>query len=236
MWSSSFLVKIIILCFQELYYKILSSCNEGKGLLLQYQEKGLLDNAARRRLCNLIISNELKNYPEKRITSSRFYQLSYEITKNFKQESSSVYFISFASFSPVQKTSAKGKLLDQYRQRRRDFIKSGVIKNVGRRCSSSSSNEPSSPRPGTSAQEAISNLENSTSSDIAEKLLWLQNNCDPWQTVESYWELTTKERLDDLASNNMSISNFFTKFKPVNLPGGIYLVRSKTSTPLSYSC
>lgn len=136
-----------------------------------------------------------------------------------------MYFIPFASFSPLQKTSAKGKLLDQYRQRRRDFIKSGIIKNVERRCSSSSSNEPNSPRPSTSsAQEAISHLQSNTRSDIAEKLLWLQNNCDPWQMVESYWEITTKERLNDLASNNMTISDFFMKYKPVNRPGGIYLV------------
>lgn len=185
-----------------------------------------MNNAARRRLCNLIITHELKNDAEKKITSSRFYQLAYEITKIFKQESSSVYFIPFASFSPLQKTSAKGKLLDQYRQRRRDFIKTGIIKNVERRCSSNSSNsnEQNSPRPSTSAQEAISHLEGSKSDDISEKLLWLQNNCDPWQTVESYWELTTKERLNDLASKNMTISNYFTKYKAVNLSGGIYLV------------
>ncbi|KAJ2937303.1 hypothetical protein O0L34_g19252 [Tuta absoluta] len=207
-------------------YGIISSSNEGKGLLLQYQEKGLLNNAARRRLCNLIITHELKDDPEKRIPSSRFYQLAYEITKIFKQESSSVYFIPFASFSPLQKTSAKGKLLDTYRQRRRDFIKSGIIKTAERRCSlnSSNSNEPNSPRPSTSAQEAINNLKGSNSDDISEKLLWLQNNYDPWQMVESNWELTTKERLNDLASNNMTISSFYTKYKAVNLSGGIYLL------------
>ncbi|XP_022832216.1 uncharacterized protein LOC111360505 isoform X1 [Spodoptera litura] len=207
-------------------YGILSSSNEGKGLLLQYQEKGLLNNAARRRLCNLIITHELKNDAEKKIPSSRFYQLAYEISKIFKQESSSVYFIPYASFSPLQKTSAKGKLLDQYRQRRRDFIKSGIIKSFERRCSSSSSNsnEQYSPRPSTSAQEAISHLEGSKSVNISEKLLWLQNNCDPWQMVESYWEVTTKERLNDLASKNMTISNYFTKYKAINLSGGIYLL------------
>ncbi|KAJ8723968.1 hypothetical protein PYW07_007948 [Mythimna separata] len=42
--------------------------------------------------------------------------------------------------------------------------------------------------------------------------------------VESYWEVTTKERLNDLASKNMTISNYFTKYKAINLSGGIYLL------------
>lgn len=60
-------------------YRTLSGCNEGKGILLQYQEKGLLNNSVRRRLCQIIINEELKDDPEKKITSARFYQIAYEI-------------------------------------------------------------------------------------------------------------------------------------------------------------
>lgn len=219
-------------------YRTLSGCNEGKGILLQYQEKGLLNNSVRRRLCQIIINEELKDDPEKKITSARFYQIAYEICQIFKQESSSVYFIPYASYSPLQKISAKGKLLDQYRQRRRDYIKSGIIKVKEKRCCSSSSNysnEPNSPRPSTSAQEAVTQLEDCNEGDIEEKILWLENNCNPWQTVELYWQLTTKNRLNLLASNKISIAEYFSKYKALKLSGGIYLVNTYNNNDYTYN-
>ncbi|KAL4719141.1 hypothetical protein ACJJTC_006173 [Scirpophaga incertulas] len=63
-------------------YKILISCNEGKSLLLKHKD-GLLCNADRRRLCNIIISNELKNDPDKKISSTRLYAIAYQIQKFF---------------------------------------------------------------------------------------------------------------------------------------------------------
>ncbi|KAL4718748.1 hypothetical protein ACJJTC_001599 [Scirpophaga incertulas] len=199
------------------------STNEGKGLLLRYEASGLLDNASRRRLCSLIINNELKDNPDQKITSSRFYHLSHEITNIFKKERAAVYFIPFTKFSPTQKISAKGKLLDCFRQKRRDFIKTGIIKTKERLSSSVSSNESGSPHPGTSSsvQEAELLQDNE---EISEKLLWLKNCCDPWEIVEKYWAITTKSRLRLLQSQNLTIQQYFSDFKALNQPGGIYLL------------
>ncbi|GBP27360.1 hypothetical protein EVAR_18836_1 [Eumeta japonica] len=51
---------------QEEVYTLLQSSNEGKTLLLQFEQCGLLDNNSRRRLCNLIINEELRNDPDKK--------------------------------------------------------------------------------------------------------------------------------------------------------------------------
>lgn len=213
----------IIFLFQELY-NILSACNEGKSLLLRFQENGLLNNASRRKLCNIVIDNELKNDPNRKIKSSRLYQLAYDVPRVFKKENSSVYFIPFMSFNPGQKTSAKGKLLDCYRQRRREFIKSGVIAESSKRgpASTSGAGLPC-PNFSSSVQDAIDQL-NECTEDVDEKLLWLKNCCDPWVTVELYWEVTAKKRLSDLTSSEITVEDYLREFKPLNQPGGVFLV------------
>ncbi|GBP68513.1 hypothetical protein EVAR_55646_1 [Eumeta japonica] len=92
---------------QEEVYTLLQSSNEGKTLLLQFEQCGLLDNNSRQRLCNLIINEELRNDPDKKISSARFYQLAYEITQVFKKEHLSVYFIPYTSLHPKQKQQLK---------------------------------------------------------------------------------------------------------------------------------
>lgn len=150
--------------------------------------------------------------------------MAYEITEIFKKESSSVYFIPFASFSPQEKISAKGKLLDCYRQRRRDFIKSGVIKRKEKSCSSSHSGSDSlSPRPSTSVQAAVEQLAADDENEIKDKLLWLKNCCTPWETVENNWSITTKARFN-LLQSELTIQQYYADFKALNQPGGIFLV------------
>lgn len=205
-------------------YNILTTCNEGKGILLRYQETGLLDNTARRRLCNIIINNELKDDPAKTIKSARLYQLAFDIPKIFKKESPSVYFIPYTSFSPNEKISAKGKLLDCYRHRRRDFIKSGIVKVKEKCCSTTLPSKHDSPRPSTSVQEALHQLQDRPESDINEKILWLKNCCDSWEMVEKYWTITTKYRLNLLQSKDLTIQQYYDEFKALNQQGGIFLV------------
>ncbi|XP_053607240.1 uncharacterized protein LOC128673433 isoform X3 [Plodia interpunctella] len=205
-------------------YNTLSSCNEGKGLLLRYKENGLLNNAARRQLCHIIVSNELKDNPNKKVSSSRLYQLAFEINQVFKKESSAVYFTPFKSFNPRQKISAQGKLLDCYRQKRRDYIKSGIIVSEKHHSASpSTSSASNSPRPSTCTQEAIDLLE-TKDEDLEEKVLWLKNCMDPWSTVELYWEATAKYRLSLLTQSGISIDKYFQEFKALNQQGGLHLL------------
>ena len=191
-------------------------------MLLNYQDSGLLDSTARKSLCNLIISRELQKNPDTKITTSRLFQLAYDITQVFKKESSSVYFTPFVSFSPGQKTAAKGKLLDCYRQRRRWFAKTGLINTRKRSRSSSRSSTPS--RIG----EAVTQFDDPSedSAEIEEKLLWLQNSVDPWQTVEAYWTSTAKERFKKLSDEKYTIAQYFNEYKALGQQGGLYLVCS----------
>ncbi|KAL4719140.1 hypothetical protein ACJJTC_006172 [Scirpophaga incertulas] len=125
----------------------------------------------------------------------------------------------------MQKVSAKGKLLDTYRQRRREFIKSGVIVDYSkRRLSSATSSEAGSPRPSCSTiLEAVDQLEDTHSENIDDKLLWLNNCCDPWSRVEEYWNCTTKQRLTQLTTD-ITVEEYINKFKALSQPGGIYLL------------
>lgn len=212
----------------------LASINEGKGLLLQYELSGLLDNTGRRKLCNIVINKELQGNPNAKISSQSFYQLAYDITKVFKRESAPVYFTPFVCISPTQKSAAKGKLLDLYRQRRREFVKSGLITTRKR---SISTNSPSTSCPGSPLppyvpasiiSDATTNLPEptpETAESVETYTLWLKNSCHPWITVEVYWEHTRKARLQKFANSQMTISEYFGEFKALEQQAGQFLVR-----------
>lgn len=205
----------------------LASTNEGKSLLLQYEANGLLDNAGRRQLCNIILNRELCENPDAKITSQRFYQLAYNITRVFKKESAPAYFTPYVCVSPTQKHAAKGKLLDSYRHRRRQFCKTGLITARKR---SASTNSPYCSTPGSphSILEEATNKLPELTEDIEDTtetyMLWLKNACDPWHTVELYWEDTRKARLKKFADSQMSIADYFREFKALGQPGGLHLV------------
>lgn len=91
---------------------MLNTSNEGKSLLASYQKSGLLDSIGRRRLCNLIINNELSADVNARISSFRLQELAYQITLVFKKERTPTYFIPYLSYGQGLKRAAKRKLLD----------------------------------------------------------------------------------------------------------------------------
>lgn len=222
-------------------HSYLSSINEGKALLMTYEENGLLDNSARRRLCNIIINRELQNNPDAKVTSARFYQLAYDIVKIFKKESAPVYFSPYVSISPAHKIAAKGKLLDTFRQRRREFLKSGLINTRKRKYSTGSScnSNPPSPYSASRLEEATKTLPDPTSEaaeDTDDYLKWLKNSCDPWMTVQVYWEQTRKARFLKYAESDMKIADYFNEFRALGQSGGLHLVCIFINffTPINY--
>lgn len=210
--------------------KYLLSINEGKALLMKYEDSGLLDNTARRRLCNIIINRELQKDPDAKITSVQFYKLAYDIVKIFKKESTSIYFSPYVSISPAHKIAAKGKLLDTFRQRRREFSRLGLITTRKRNYSSSTScnSNPPSPSPSTSrVEEAIKSLPSPTTEaaeNTEDNLKWLRNSCDPWMTVQLYWEQTRKARFQKYSESDMKIADYFNEFRALGQAGGQHLV------------
>lgn len=193
---------------------------------MQFESKGLLDNSARRRLCNIITNKEMQGNPDKSITSKRFYELSFQITKVFNKESAAVYFTPYVCFGPTQKIAAKGKLLDTYRQRRKEFAKSGLINTRKRRSLSNPSYSASAYPSSQSSRldEAVQKLPDEADENIGEYMLWLKNTCDPWMTVQLYWDLTRKVRLQKYADVGMSIADYFNDYRALGQSGGLYLV------------
>lgn len=77
----------------------LKSTTEGRSILSGY--KDVLDNAGRRKLCNLIVRRELQDDPETSIKSQRLLHLAQEITSIFSKEHISTYFIPYISYGKM---------------------------------------------------------------------------------------------------------------------------------------
>ncbi|KAL5242322.1 hypothetical protein ACI65C_009732 [Semiaphis heraclei] len=202
----------------------LKGTNEGRSLLASYQESGLLDSIGRKRLCNLIISNELSVDVNVRVSSVRLQELAYEITTIFNKERTPTYFIPYLSYGPGLKRAAKGKLLDCLNNRRREFRKSGIIKSLRR------SSTPSSGRgsPALLLPEALQQIvENQTDNpaSVEESLNWLRNCSDPWSLVEENWALTAGTRLKAQISNDgQSIGAYMSEYPALKKPTGYFLI------------
>jgi len=170
--------------------ELLNNTNEGRSLLTSYQESGLLDSIGRKRLCNLIISNELSEDVNTRVSSVRLQELAYEITTVFNKERTPTYFIPYLSYGPGLKRAAKGKLLDCLNNRRREFRKSGIIKSLRRSSTPFGRDSPATLLP-EALQRSLEHQEDNPAS-VKESSLetWLRNCCEPWSLVEENWILT----------------------------------------------
>jgi len=73
--------------------------SEGRAILAS--NKTTLDNAARRKLCNIIVRRELQDDPEKHFKSPRLLSLSREIVNIFPGEHISTYFIPYINYGKI---------------------------------------------------------------------------------------------------------------------------------------
>uniref|UniRef100_A0A2S2NSH2 Uncharacterized protein n=1 Tax=Schizaphis graminum TaxID=13262 RepID=A0A2S2NSH2_SCHGA len=184
---------------QNLVLNYLNNSIEGKGILFKYRESGVLDNLGRRKLCNLIVRKELENEPDKIVTSQKLLLLSQEITSIFPKEHISTYFIPYMSYV---KKATKGKLLDCFNNRRREFKKAGVITHHSR---------------GTTTIEPnflnLNTLVNSDIENVEEPIKWLNNSSDPWDIVEKYWDFTKSYRLRNVLNSVIqTVSQYMNEF------------------------
>lgn len=77
----------------------MKSTTEGRSILSAY--KDVLDNAGRRKLCNLIVRRELQDDPEKPVKTQRLLFLAQEITEIFTKEHISTYFIPYVNYGKI---------------------------------------------------------------------------------------------------------------------------------------
>lgn len=202
----------------------LGTTNEGRSLLASYKESGLLDSIGRRRLCNLIICNELSVDVNAKISSFRLQELAYQITTVFNKERSSTYFIPYLSYGSGLKRAAKGKLLDCLNNRRREFRKSGII----RPSRSNSTVSSGSASPVSLLPESLRHSDDqtiNTRSQIEDSLNWLHNSSDPWDLVEQNWSQTALVRLKtQMSKDGQLISSYMTEYPALKKPTGYFLV------------
>lgn len=156
-------------------------------------------------------------------------QLASEVPQVFKKECSSVYFTPYFNIAPSEKSAAKGKLIDCFRQRRREFAKSGLISTQRKFPTSRSSSTQSR----VSWAELFCELEVAQTVNVEEALLWLKDNCDPWSTVDLYWYETAKTRLTNFSEMNLSIGQYFDEFKVLREQRGLDLVSVKNTYNVS---
>lgn len=204
---------------------MLKTSNEGNSLLASYQKSGVLDSIGRRRLCSLIINNELSADVNARISSFRLQELAYQITLVFNKERTPTYFIPYLSYGPGLKRAAKGKLFDCLNNRKREFRKSGIIRSSRRNSTTSSSSGRASPAvllPET-LQHSLENQEEEAT--VEESLNWLRNSSEPWTLVEQHWLLTALTRLKvQLSKDGQSIASYMAEYPALKRPTGYFLV------------
>ncbi|XP_047998149.1 uncharacterized protein LOC125235594 [Leguminivora glycinivorella] len=186
---------------------LLLKSNEGRGLLNLYSEQGKLSNNGRRKVCNIIIKDLMQSDPNKRIDSSLLLTKAQEIKEVFKKENISTYFIPYINDTKLKiKRCAKGKLYDCLQNRRRELREAKVIKK--KNCSNIDNN----------SNEPLEVVEQDGGAD--EDILWLQNCTEPWHTVIEKWHKTSKNRLKEIETSEMTIGAYINKYPVLKTPRG----------------
>ncbi|XP_039310364.1 uncharacterized protein LOC120358849 [Solenopsis invicta] len=171
--------------------------------------KKKLNNNLRNKLAKIIVSNELSPNIHSTITSERACFLSEQLIRLFPTEDKNVWHIK----NKKGESQGRGKILTKYYCIRRKLNKAGLlhVKSTTDFVHVPSDNE-----------ENDDNYE--------ENILWLKNNCKPWQTVTEYWSLTSKMRLKALQSNNQSCNEYMIQFPALFDPLGYVLLEKDFET------
>ncbi|XP_039302876.1 uncharacterized protein LOC120357141 [Solenopsis invicta] len=141
-----------------------------------------------------------------------FNSLSKEIEELFPTETCCTYYVPpiAKKFSRNNKSiTSRGKLVDKYKNKIRDYRKL-----IGHSLTESSS---------TSTSTYNSELEDD--SIIGESILWLQNNLSPWELVKNHWKITEAYRRNQIqTSQNKSIAEIFSQWPVLKQPAAHALI------------
>ncbi|KAB0803078.1 hypothetical protein PPYR_00048 [Photinus pyralis] len=100
------------------------NCNEGRELLQTYALQKIVK---RRALVKLIIDDELRNNPDKRIERDRFVYLAQEIQRTFPTENAGIYYVQGYRDMEGKAVGNHGKLWDKYINTRRKYRSLDII-------------------------------------------------------------------------------------------------------------
>ncbi|KAL6419307.1 hypothetical protein ACFW04_013946 [Cataglyphis niger] len=129
------------------------------------------------KILKIIVSNELSPNISNIIRSERASFLSDHVVQLFPTEDKSVWYIK----NKKGELQGRGKILKKYYFTRRKLIKAGLL-NV---------------KAADFAHIQTDKNDDDNVMNYEEYMLWLKNNCRPWQIVNEYWSLTSKKRLKD---------------------------------------
>ncbi|KAL6445166.1 hypothetical protein ACFW04_002211 [Cataglyphis niger] len=194
-----YLNEIFIFCITINLESILKKSEDGQLLLSLYKNEGKLNKGQRNKLAKIIVSNELSPNISNIIRSER---------TSFLSDHVSVWYIK----NKKGESQDRGKILTKYYFTRRKLIKADLlnVKAIADFAHIQTDNEEND-------DDNIMNYE--------EYMLWLKNNCRPWQIVNEYWSLTSKKRLKDFQTdNNQSCHEYIIQFPALSDPLGYVLV------------
>lgn len=215
LWNSSYR----LLYFQYLR-QILSSNAEGKAFQAEYMNgaENTLDKKGRNKIAALVIQFELNKDPDWKATN--LLERAQDIKALFPNERVSTYYIPYLKYGN-DKATAKGKLVHTYYNKRRNYLKAGLLdKNRSR------STTPVCFRSYTTTG-ITDNGSEEDDERIEEALMYLRTHADQWELIEIDWEKTAKKRLKEITSaDGPTIQAYMDEFPPLRRNNGYLLVSS----------
>ncbi|XP_031329430.1 uncharacterized protein LOC116179317 [Photinus pyralis] len=180
------------------------NCNEGRELLQTYALQKIVK---RRALVKLIIDDELRNNPDKRIERDRFVYLAQEIQRTFPTENAGIYYVQGYRDMEGKAVGNHGKLWDKYINTRRKYRSLDIIPSTPAK-----KTKPNQPNPSVIEEGA------------EESASWLEYNNAPFTTVQEHWKKSHSFRFATNITSGISIFDYFEKFIALKLPTGILLL------------
>lgn len=178
--------------------------------------ENILDKKGRNKIAALIIQFELNKDPDWKATN--LLERAQDIRALFPNERVSTYYIPYLKYGN-DKTSAKGKLVHTYYNKRRNYLKAGLLVKYRSR----------STTPVCSPSYTSTGIDRSDEDDerIEEALMHLRTHADQWELIEIDWEKTAKKRLKEIASaDGPTIQAYMDEFPPLRRNNGYLLVSS----------
>ncbi|XP_031331382.1 uncharacterized protein LOC116164591 [Photinus pyralis] len=156
--------------------EVLRKSRTGQAIINIYKLNQILDSASQSYLVDIIVSHCLNNECW-RLTNDDFKTIASKVNILFPNENTDVYYCPpvHKRFSRENRSEAsKGKLVDKYKNKITYLRKAGVVPLL---------------RYSASVQSEVGSV---IASDLTQsnEYIWLKNNIEPWQEVQTVWNKT----------------------------------------------
>ncbi|KAK0076651.1 hypothetical protein PV325_005055, partial [Microctonus aethiopoides] len=191
--------------------QILENNVQGKMIVKNYEKTKQLTKKSVKMIVDMITSDLLKD--DKRLTNTEVENYAKCIVEIFPTESEKTYYI-----PPIPKAAsrtnksipASGKLMDKYRNKRRENrVLVDMINN---------------------SEKEVSQVESDGEDDekeVMKSVEWLKNNRDPWKDVLYHWKITFQFRRKSIEKrDDGKVNSLFEQWPNFKQPNGYLLIES----------